>query len=237
MTAPLELSLIEAGYGAARVLFGVDLAVASGEVVCLLGPNGAGKTTVARVASGLVAPTAGRVLVGGVDMTGAPAHEIATAGAAHVVQGRSVFSSLTVAENIRLGLEAAGAEGDLDKAWDLFPMLADRRDDAAGNLSGGEQRVLSLVRVLLAPPEVLILDEPSFGLAPIIVNEVFAVLARVAAQGTAMLVIEQQPRHALELASRAVVMGHGVVEWSGEPAALHGSVELIATGGWVPPQA
>ncbi len=169
---------VAAGYGPFRALFDVSLAVAPGEAVALLGPNGAGKTTVARVATGLVRPTAGAVRVEGDDLTGAPAHRFARAGVAHAPEGRSVFATLTVEENLRLSfrraLGRAGVGAALDRAYELFPALGRRRGQLAGTLSGGEQRMLSLARVLVESPQLLIADELSLGLAPIIVDEVYA---------------------------------------------------------------
>ncbi len=218
-TAVLELRDVHAGYGPFHALFGVSLRVEPGEAVALLGANGAGKTTVARVATGLVAPTSGAVVVGGRDRTGAAPFQIARAGVAHAPEGRSVFASLSVEENLRLSFRRSKGRGGvaaaLDEAFEQFPVLAERRHQLAGTLSGGEQRMLSLARVLVEAPAVLVADELSLGLAPIVVDALYAELARLRAAGTAMLIVEQQIAHALALCDRAVLLEHGSVVWEG----------------------
>ena len=210
----LELVDIEAGYGPFRALFGVSLRVAAGGATALLGSNGSGKTTVARVASGLVVPTAGQVLLDGVDVTGWPAWRIARAGVAHAPEGRSVFATLTVEENLVL----AGAA--LDRAYGAFPRLGERRRQLAGTLSGGEQRMLSLARVLADPPRLLIADELSFGLAPRVIDEVYEALRAIRAAGASLLVVEQQVTRALELADDVVMLEKGAVQYAGPAASL-----------------
>ena len=211
----LELDDVHAGYVQFKALFGVSLAVHEAEAVALIGPNGAGKTTVARVASGLVAPTAGRVLVDGEDFTGAPADELRPAGIAHAPEGRSVFATLTVEENLTLAFRRrfgrAGVAAALEKAYELFPRLGERRRQSAGSLSGGEQRMLTLAaragaraeaadrRRAVARPGA---DHHRRGLL---------VLERILASGTALLVVEQHVDHALELADEVVVLERGVV--------------------------
>lgn len=218
----LQLTDVHASYGAFRALFGVSLEVGAGQAVALVGPNGVGKTTVARVASGLVAPSAGRVLVDGVDRAGQAPHRYARAGVTHATEGRSVFATLTVEENLVLSIRRSrgrrGVAGGLEAAYDLFPRLGERRHQVAGSLSGGEQRMLSMARVLVDAPKLLIADELSLGLAPRVIAEVYASLRRLAEQGTALLVIEQHVAHALELCDRVVVLDHGSVAWSGPPA-------------------
>jgi branched-chain amino acid transport system ATP-binding protein len=222
VTAVLELDGVAAGYGPFRALFDVSLAVAPGEAVALLGHNGAGKTTVARVATGLVRPTAGAVRVEGVDMTGAAAHRFARAGVAHAPEGRSVFATLTVDENLRLSfrrsLGRAGVADALARAFEQFPALARRRGQPAGTLSGGEQRMLSLARVLVESPRVLVADELSLGLAPIVVDTIYADLARLRAEGTALLIVEQHVGHALDLCDRVMLLDRGSVTWQGPSA-------------------
>ena len=222
MSAPiLELREVEAGYGPFRALFGVSLAVSPGEAVALVGANGAGKTTLARVASGLVAPSAGSVLVDGAEIgtDGPSAWRFVRAGVAHAPEGRSVFASLTVEENLALSFQRAfgraGLAGALDRAYELFPRLGERRGQVAGTLSGGEQRMLSLARVLVETPRLLIADELSLGLAPMIVDQVFETLGRISDAGTALLIVEQQVGHALELCDRAAVLEHGLITWQG----------------------
>ena len=205
--------------GSRTVLDSIDLEVAAGSWTTIVGPNGAGKTTVARVASGLVAPTSGSVLVDGEDLTGARPHQYARAGVTHAPEGRSVFATLTVAENLRLSFRqthgASGLSRALDRAYDLFPQLGDRRSQMAGTLSGGEQRMLSMARVLVDPPKLLIADEPSLGLAPIIIDEVYRTLRAIREAGTAVLIVEQQVGQALQLCDRVAVLAHGAVEWEG----------------------
>lgn len=222
MSAPiLELRDVEAGYGPFRALFGVSLSVGPGEAVALVGANGAGKTTLARVASGLVAPSAGTVLVDGAETgaDGPSAWRFVRAGVAHAPEGRSVFASLTVEENLALSFQRAfgraGLAGALDRAYELFPRLGERRGQVAGTLSGGEQRMLSLARVLVETPRLLIADELSLGLAPMIVDQVFETLGRISDAGTALLIVEQQVGHALELCDRAAVLEHGLITWQG----------------------
>ena len=216
----LELRDVEASYGPFRALFGVSLTVGRGEAVALLGANGVGKTTVARVASGLLAPTSGPVEVEGIDMTGRPTRDFARMGVAHAPEGRSVFGTLTVEENLTLSFRASlgrrGVGPGLDRAYELFPKLGDRRNQIAGTLSGGEQRMLSLARVMVESPALLVADELSLGLAPIIVNEVYDVLATIRDAGTSLLIVEQQIAPALRLCSRAVLLDRGVVTWEGD---------------------
>jgi branched-chain amino acid transport system ATP-binding protein len=222
VTAVLELRDVAAGYGPFHALFGVSFTVGPGEAVALLGPNGVGKTTVARVASGLVAPTAGAVLIDGVDVTGRAPHRFARAGVAHAPEGRSVFATLTVEENLLLSFRRSrgrtGARGGLDQAFHLFPVLAAHRHQVAGTLSGGEQRMLAMARVLVEEPTVLIADELSLGLAPLVVDEVYRSLERLRHVGTALLIVEQQVGHAIALCDRAILLDHGQVAWDG-PAA------------------
>ena len=230
MSSPiLELRDVEAGYGPFRALFGVSLAVGAGDAVALVGANGAGKTTLARVSSGLLVPSAGSVLVDGAEVgSGGPsAWRFVRAGVAHAPEGRSVFASLTVEENLALSFQRAfgraGLAGALDRAYGLFPRLGERRGQMAGTLSGGEQRMLSLGRVLVESPRLLIADELSLGLAPMVVDQVFDTLSQIRDAGTALLIVEQQVGHALELCDRAAVLEHGLITWQG-PASEAGAV-------------
>ena len=230
MSSPIiELRGVEAGYGPFRALFGVSLTVGAGDAVALVGANGAGKTTLARVASGLLAPSAGSVLVDGAEVGegGSSAWRFVRAGVAHAPEGRSVFASLTVEENLALSFHRAfgraGLAGALGRAYGLFPRLGERRTQLAGTLSGGEQRMLSLGRVLVESPRLLIADELSLGLAPMIVDQVFETLGRIRATGTALLIVEQQVAHALELCDRAAVLERGLITWHG-PASEAGAV-------------
>jgi branched-chain amino acid transport system ATP-binding protein len=235
MTNVLELHEVSAGYGPFRALFEVTIEVGPGEAVALVGSNGAGKTTVARVASGLVAPTGGAVLVDGVDMKGKRPYHFARAGVAHAVEGRSVFASLTVEENLSLSFRRVhgreGVKGDLARAYELFPVLGRRRTQQAGTLSGGEQRMLSLARVLVEVPKVLIADEISLGLAPIIVEELYRSLDQLRTAGTSLLIVEQQVGHALDLCDRVVMLDHGAVSWSGPASEASGVVEAAFHAG------
>ena len=222
MSAVLELHDVSAAYGPFRALFGVTLRVERGEALALVGSNGAGKTTVARVASGLVAPSSGAVLVEGVDLTGARAYQFARAGVAHAPEGRSVFATLNVEENLTLSFRRLrgrrGVAPALELAYEMFPVLGRRRSQAAGTLSGGEQRMLSMARVLVEVPKVLVADELSLGLAPIIVDEIYETLARLRQEGSSLLIVEQQVSHALHLCDRVAVLEHGTVTWTGNAA-------------------
>src|SRR5688572_20142836 len=230
----LELDGVSAAYGPFRALFDVSFAVAEGSVVALIGPNGAGKTTVARVCSGLLAPTAGRVLLEGEDITGVPAWRVARRGVVHAVEGRSVFASLTVEENLVLSFRQALGQNavapTLERAYGTFPRLGERRRQEAGTLSGGEQRMLSLARVLAAPPRVLIADELSLGLAPIVVDEVYDVLGAIRDSGASLLIVEQQVTRALQVADHAVVLGKGAVQYAGPVTELGDEAERLLPG-------
>ena len=235
MTAPvLELDDVDAAYGPFRALFGVSLTVPDAGAVALLGPNGSGKTTVARVASGLLAPTRGGLRVGGEDLTGQPTWAVARRGVLHAPEGRSIFGTLTVEENLVLGLGGSGAKSDiasgLERAFALFPRLGERRTQQAGTLSGGEQRMLSLARVMARPPKLLIVDELSLGLAPIVVEEVYTTLAKIREAGTALLIIEQHVRHALEIADDATILHQGRVAFHGPTASLTDRTDLFHGG-------
>lgn len=235
MTAVLELRDVSAGYGPFHALFDVSVAVGEGEAVALLGSNGVGKTTVARVATGLVAPTSGTVVVDGTDMTAAPAHRFASAGVIHAPEGRSVFATLSVEDNLVLSFRQskgrAGVQAALDRAFELFPVLAQRRRQLAGLLSGGEQRMLSMARVLVETPKLLVADELSLGLAPIVVDEVYTNLERLRSTGTSLLIVEQHVGHALSLCDRVVLLDHGAVSWEG-PAA--DATDRIVTNAYQP---
>ncbi|HZU79638.1 MAG TPA: ABC transporter ATP-binding protein [Acidimicrobiales bacterium] len=234
--AVLALDGVSAGYGTYRALFDVSFAVPSGAVVALLGANGAGKSTVARVATGLVSASAGRVLVDGRDVTHLASHRIARLGVAHVPEGRAVFAALSVEENLRVSLRRragrARVAGALERAFGAFPVLAERRRQAAGTLSGGEQRMLSLAGVLAAPPRLLVADELSLGLAPVVVDAVYQGLTAIHGEGTAVLVVEQQVDRALAIADHAVLLAHGSVQWQGSPAEAERQMEQLLVGGY-----
>lgn len=225
MSAVLELRSVCAAYGPFRALFDVSLSVGRGEAVALVGPNGSGKTTVARVASGLLPPSAGSVWVDGTDMTSSRTYQYARAGVAHAPEGRSVFATLSVEENLSLSFRRvfgrSGTRGALERAFELFPVLERRRDQVAGTLSGGEQRMLSMARVMVEVPRVLIADELSLGLAPLVVDELYATLGRLRDEGTSLLIVEQQVVHALDLCDRVLMLDHGAVAWQGSSEEAH----------------
>jgi branched-chain amino acid transport system ATP-binding protein len=226
-----ELDDIHAGYEQFKALFGVSLTVRRGRATALIGSNGAGKTTVARVASGLVTPTAGSLRLDGNDVTGKKAFELARLGISHAPEGRSVFSSLTVEENLALSFRQAkgssGLKGALDQSYSLFPRLGERRRQNAGSLSGGEQRMLTLARVLVLEPRLLIADELSLGLAPIITTEVYVVLQRILETGTSLLVVEQHLDHALGVAHEVVALERGEVVFCGRPDEMDASANFF----------
>ncbi|MGH8989664.1 MAG: ABC transporter ATP-binding protein [Acidimicrobiales bacterium] len=227
----LELDGVSAAYGRYRALFEVSFSVHHGAALALLGPNGAGKSTVARVASGLVPVSSGSVRVDGLDVTGAPSWRIARAGVAHVPEGRGTFDSLSVEENLVLSFRRRAGRGrvsvSLERAYERFPLLGQRRHDRAGTLSGGQQRLLSIAKVLVVPPEVLIADELSLGLAPNIIDAVYEGLADVLRGGTALVVVEQQVDRALALASSAVVLERGSVAYFGPARGARAVVEEV----------
>ena len=219
MTELLKLTNVSAAYGPFRALFDVSIDIQQSEAVALLGANGVGKTTIARVATGLLAPSSGAVAFDGVDLTGAAPHRFARAGVAHAPEGRSVFATLSVEENLRLSFRRskgrAGVGDAIERAFNLFPALGDRRRQLAGTLSGGQQRMLAMARVIVEEPRLLVADELSLGLAPIIVDEVYRNLERLKQSGCALLIVEQHVGHAIALCDRAVVLDHGRVSWTG----------------------
>ncbi len=222
--ALLELRDVEASYGPFRSLFGVSLGVRERSVTTLLGANGSGKTTVVRVCCGLLKPSSGQLLYQGKDITGMRAYKMARLGIVHAPEGRSVFSSLTVEENLALTFRQvfgrSGWRGAVKNAYERFPRLGERRKQVAGTLSGGEQRMLSLARVLVHEPKLLITDELSLGLAPVIIDEVYETLATIRDSGTALLIVEQHVHQALTLADDVVVVSKGRVTLSGAVADL-----------------
>ena len=211
----LEVRQVDAGYGPYRALFGVSFSVAERSAVALVGANGAGKSTVARVVSGLVRASAGSVHFAGEDITRTPAWRIARLGLAHAPEGRAVFGSLSVEENLLLTFRQAvgrrGLAGAVARAYDAFPRLGERRHQPAGTLSGGEQRMLALAKVLAVPQRLLVVDELSLGLAPVVVDEVFTGLRAVLEAGTAVLVVEQHVDRALSFADDVVLLAKGRV--------------------------
>ena len=232
MTAPvLTVEHLEAGYGALQILFGVDLHVGKGEHVLVFGPNGAGKSTLIKALFGLVRPGAGAVRLDGRDMTGRAPETLAREGMAYVPQVGNVFASLSVAENLEIGAarmprraRAAAAE----RMFALFPAIAGRRRQPAGTLSGGERQMLALARALIAGPRVLLLDEPSAGVAPRLVAEIFALVASLRKTGVSVLMIEQNARQALAHVDRGYVLEGGRVRFADDAATLRQSREIAA---------
>jgi branched-chain amino acid transport system ATP-binding protein len=219
--AILELVGIRAGYGTIDVLRGVNLRVGSGQVVALLGPNGAGKTTTLSVASGQIRPSAGTVLIGGRDVTGVSPDALARAGVCLIPEGRGIFPNLTVSENLRMATYRGVSFRDvLDQAFAQFPRLKERRNQHAGTLSGGEQQMLAMSRALATRPMLLMLDELSMGLAPLIVEELYERVANFAREGVSILIVEQFAQAVLGVADHALVMTHGHIERSGAPAEI-----------------
>jgi branched-chain amino acid transport system ATP-binding protein len=230
----LELDGVSAGYASFRAVFDLSFAVRPGTALALLGPNGSGKTTVARLCSGLVRPSSGTIRLDGTDVTGTPAWRLARLGVFHAAEGRSVFASLGVEENLVLSFRAAlgrrGVAAAIERAYARFPRLGERRRQSAGTLSGGEQRMLSLARVLAAPPRLLVVDELSLGLAPSVVDEVFAALEEVRDSGTTLVVIEQHVDRALGLADDVVLLSKGRVMYRGLRSEVGDLVERLLPG-------
>jgi len=215
----LEVKQLEVHYGGIRAVAGVDLAIGAGELVCLIGANGAGKTSTLKAICGLVSSRSGLVRYAGEDVSHAPVHVLPRKGLVMVPEGRGIFPQLTVEENLAMGAYAHGG-GDPAAQYERFPRLAERRKQVAGTLSGGEQQMLALARALMTRPKLLLLDEPSMGLAPMMVTKIFELVHDIAAQGVTILLVEQNARAALELASRGYVMESGVISLEGEARAL-----------------
>jgi branched-chain amino acid transport system ATP-binding protein len=215
----LTVGDLRAGYGDVPVLRGVSLEVAAGEIVALVGPNGAGKTTTLRAVAGLLAPTAGTVRFEGHRIAGRPAHEVVARGLLLVPEGRKLFPSLTVQENLDLGAYLREAKArraeSLDRVLSLFPILGERRRQTAGTLSGGEQQMLAIGRSLMGRPRLLMLDEPSLGLAPLVADRIFDVVQRISVEGTPVLLVEQNVRRSLQIARRAYVLEQGAITLTG----------------------
>ena len=219
----LEVRDLHVNYGSIRALTGVSLDVQPGELVALIGSNGAGKSTTLKTISGLLRPRQGSIRWQGQDITRAPSDRIVALGISHCPEGRRIFGRLSVRENLRLGAVArAGREIETDLEWiyGLFPLLKARLQQAGGTLSGGEQQMLAIGRALMSRPRLLLLDEPSLGLAPLMVKHIFAVIAELKRQGTTMLLVEQNIHHALAVADRAYVLETGRVTLSGPAAEL-----------------
>ena len=216
----LEVKGLEVHYGGIRAVKGIDLAVAEGELVCLIGANGAGKTTTLKAICRLI-PSAGKIGYAGADISAAKVHELPRKGLVMVPEGRGIFPQLTVEENLAMGAYARGGSGGgTEKQYATFPRLKERRTQVAGTLSGGEQQMLAMARALMSEPKLLLLDEPSMGLAPMMVARIFEVVREIAARGVTILLVEQNARLALEVAHRGYVMESGVVSRSGAAQSL-----------------
>jgi branched-chain amino acid transport system ATP-binding protein len=219
MSAALSAEGLHTYYGKSHILRGVSLEVAEGRITALLGRNGAGKTTTLRTLMGLTPPRQGRVTVFGVETTGWPTHRIAASGVGYVPEGRRIFANLSVEENLKVPLAREGS-WNIERVYQLFPRLAERRLNRGRQLSGGEQEMLSISRALLLNPRLLILDEPSQGLAPLIVREVFQIVSRMRAEGISVLLVEQNARMSLEIADDAYVLDDGAIVHAGDAKAL-----------------
>jgi branched-chain amino acid transport system ATP-binding protein len=225
----LEVSALRGGYGAVEVLRGIDLGIGAGEIVAVLGSNGAGKSTLNNTVCGLYPAFGGRVAFEGRDITRARPTDIVAAGLIQVPEGRRVFPDLTVRENLELGSYRRGRERrarNLERAFALFPRLRERTRQRAGTLSGGEQQMLAIGRALMAEPRLLILDEPSLGLSPMLVDEMFSLVKRLNSEGLSILLVEQNVAQSLEIAHRAYVLENGAMAFHGTPAELLGKSEL-----------
>ncbi len=226
----LALEQLQVSYGGIRAVKGVDLTVEPGELVCLIGANGAGKTTTLRAVTGLVRAAGGRIVYDGAEITGLRVHEIARRGLALVPEGRGVFAQLTIEENLAMGAYARsdgpGVAADMERAYALFPRLKERRRQTAGTLSGGEQQMLAIARALMGRPKLLLLDEPSMGLAPLMVEKIFEVIRAIASEGVTLLLVEQNARLALEVSHRGYVLEGGLVAITGEARSLLGDPRI-----------
>ncbi|WP_030707133.1 ABC transporter ATP-binding protein [Streptomyces sp. NRRL F-2580] len=219
MTALLKVEDLKVAYGKIEAVKGISFQVNEGEIVCLVGTNGAGKTTTLRTLSGLIKPKSGSITFDGKPLASVPAHKIVSLGLAHSPEGRHIFPRLTIAENLQLGAflrtDKEGIEKDVQRAYEMFPILGERRKQAAGTLSGGEQQMLAMGRALMSQPKLLMLDEPSMGLSPLMMQKIMATIKDLKAAGMTILLVEQNAQAALSLADHAHVMEIGKVVLSG----------------------
>ena len=231
----LELKSVDAGYGSFQALFGVSLEVNAGEAVGVIGPNGAGKTTLMRVISGLIRPSTGSITFEGANILKTPEHRIVSLGIAHVPENRRLFPRLTVEDNLKMGAfmpEARARFAErLEFVFDLFPRMKERRNQLAGTMSGGEQQMLAMARALASDPALLLLDELSMGLAPLIVDELYETVAKIAETGVSILCVEQFARTALRVSDYAAVMTGGKVVATGEPNEINEIMADVILGG------
>lgn len=218
--AMLEVKDLEVYYGVIQAIKGVSFHVDQGEVIALIGANGAGKTTILHTVTGLLAPKKGSVYFEGKEITKMPAHKIVSLGMAHVPEGRRVFAELSVYENLKMGAyirkDRSEIEATLEKVYERFPRLKERRNQMAGTLSGGEQQMLAMGRALMSKPKIILMDEPSMGLSPILVNEIFDIIQEVSNSGTTVLLVEQNAKKALSIADRAYVLETGKISIEGK---------------------
>ncbi|NBO46272.1 MAG: ABC transporter ATP-binding protein [Actinobacteria bacterium] len=230
--AMLSVRDLQVGYGAILAVKGISLDVHEGEIVTLIGNNGAGKSTTLRTISGLLHPRSGSITFQGESISGVPGHEIVALGIAHSPEGRRIFPRMTVAENLDLGAflrkDHGAVAADRERVLELFPRLAERIGQRAGTMSGGEQQMLAVARALMASPKLLLLDEPSMGLAPVLVDVIFETIGRIREQGTTILLVEQNARAALAVADRAYVLESGSIKLSGAASDLARNPEVAA---------
>jgi branched-chain amino acid transport system ATP-binding protein len=226
----LELSKIDAGYGGFQALFGISMSVKAGEAVAVIGSNGAGKTTLLRVISGLLPASGGTMNMEGANLRETPPHRIIETGIAHVPEGRRLFPQLSVENNLRIGAYIPAARAKFDErlafVYDLFPRLKERRSQLAGTLSGGEQQMCAIGRALMSGPKLVLLDEPSMGLAPVIVSQVFELVRKLRSQGYTVLIVEQNVSQVLKIVDRAYLLEVGRIKASGSAAELAASDEI-----------
>src|SRR5436309_8878226 len=220
----LQMKAIDAGYGTFQALFGVSLEVEAGEAVGVIGPNGAGKTTLMRVISGLIRPRAGSISMQGVDVLRTPEHRIVSLGIAHVPENRRLFPRLTVDDNLKMGAFMPEARARFAErlafVFELFPRMKERRSQLAGTMSGGEQQMCAIGRALMSDPKVLLLDEPSAGLAPLVVQQVFELVKRIRTSGLTVLIVEQNVQQVLEVVDRAYLLELGAIKLAGPATGL-----------------
>lgn len=222
--AMLEVKDLEVYYGMIQAIKGISFEVNKGEVIALIGANGAGKTTTLHTITGLLSPKKGSVMFEGKNITKIPAHKIVSMGMAHVPEGRRVFADLSVYENLKLGAytrkDKENLNKDLESIYERFPRLAERKNQSAGTLSGGEQQMLAMGRALMSKPSIILMDEPSMGLSPILVNEIFDIIESISKSGTTVLLVEQNAKKALSIADRAYVLETGKIVTSGKASEL-----------------
>ena len=228
----LEVRELQVRYGAIEAVKGISFDVAERELIALIGANGAGKTTTLRTISGILRPRSGSIRFLGDDLTRQPAHTIVGAGVVQAPEGRQIFAGLTVQENLTMGTigrrDGGDRSKDMDRVTGYFPILGERMSQRAGTLSGGEQQMLAIGRALMARPRLLLLDEPSLGLAPLIVNRIFAVIAQLKAEGVTILLVEQNARKALAVADRAYIMETGTISFGGTASELASDSALVS---------